>query len=41
VANDKLAFKTTLVFSLVLIALYLSFYYMLQPEKQAAFAKRK
>jgi uncharacterized membrane protein len=41
VSNDKLAFKMTLVFSLVLIALYLSFYYMLQPEKQAAFGKRK
>jgi uncharacterized membrane protein len=41
VSNDRLAFKMTLVFSLVLIALYLSFYYMMQPEKQTAFGKRK
>ncbi len=40
VLKDKLAFQTTFIFSLVLLALYLSFYYMLQPEQPKAFGKR-
>ncbi len=40
VLKDKLAFQTTFIFSIVLLALYLSFYYMLQPEQPKAFSKR-
>ncbi len=40
VSEDKLAFQSTFIFSLVLLALYLSFYYMLQPEHPKAFTKR-
>jgi uncharacterized membrane protein len=39
VVHDKLAYKSTLVFSLVLVFLYLAFYYMIEPEKHSEESK--